>query len=380
MVMELLSSGIGGPWYEHLDSAFFQLALSCWFLCQLWHTAGWLASFCPAFRDARRAPTPGQDVCRLHHHHHPFPGRGRGPLIGRFERLELLPGAVLVGLTGKAGHGKDTVGGFLDELAGLSRMSFAAPLKEAARALWELSDEQLYGEKKNEVDPRWGVSPRVAMQKLGTEVARDMFPLWMPGLGANFWLKHFLLRYKRARERRPDRGVVVCDVRFPNEAALVRKLGGVVVRVNRPGHSSHGQPPAADEDARGAAGAASSAAHTAAAPSRSAAERGVTGLPPETTAVVEPPAAVGSADAPAARASHASETALDGEEADLTIENVGTLAELREQVRSVVLPWLWARAGAPPPARDVALEGVLPAHPLVAAGGHPKPKRTRKCE
>lgn len=35
-------------------------------------------------------------------------------------------------------------------------------------------------------------------------------------------------------------GVVITDVRFPNEAELVRSLGGLVVRINRVvGHNEH---------------------------------------------------------------------------------------------------------------------------------------------
>jgi hypothetical protein len=148
----------------------------------------------------------------------------------------------VIGIVGRAGHGKDSVGSILESERSLVRDAFAAPLKDAARAMWLFSGDQLYGGLKNAVDPRWGISPRQAMQYLGTEIGRVLFAKLMPEIGDTFWLHHLMLRVQEHKATGMYRGVVVCDVRFQNEAAKIRELGGKLVRVIRP-IATHPPPP-----------------------------------------------------------------------------------------------------------------------------------------
>jgi len=143
----------------------------------------------------------------------------------------------LVGVLGHAGHGKDSIGTVLVEEHGFTRDAFAKPLKDVARLLWMFSEEQLYGKLKEVEDERWKMSPRVALQLFGTEVGRELFAKWMPHIGERFWLEHFKIRRSSLVEQR-DADIVVCDVRFPNEAELIKELGGVLVKVIRPGHNA----------------------------------------------------------------------------------------------------------------------------------------------
>ena len=130
----------------------------------------------------------------------------------------------LVGVSGRAGHGKDTVAAALVS-RGFVRRAFADPLKAAAREIFGLTHEQLYGADKEKTDPLWGMSPRVILQRMGTEAMRGEF-------GADLWIRAFVAW----RAARPEgTRVVVPDVRFPNEADAIRRLGGEVWRVARPG-------------------------------------------------------------------------------------------------------------------------------------------------
>jgi hypothetical protein len=63
---------------------------------------------------------------------------------------------------------------------------------------------------------------RGLMQRMGTEVGREMF-------GENFWVDAAMKRAKDGDK------IVFADVRFPNEADAIKKLGGKVVRVLRDG-------------------------------------------------------------------------------------------------------------------------------------------------
>ena len=61
---------------------------------------------------------------------------------------------------------------------------------------------------------------RELLQRLGTEVGRDMF-------GNDFWVNQAILRAKEHDK------VVISDVRYINEAEAVRGQGGLVFRINK---------------------------------------------------------------------------------------------------------------------------------------------------
>lgn len=130
---------------------------------------------------------------------------------------------ILLGLHGKAGSGKDTFCRLLQDLRPFHRMAFADPLKEAAGPLFGLPREKLFDDDfKSFYHHHWGMSIREIYQKLGTEVMRAVF-------GDDFWIKRWEWEYVNTVG-----DVVVTDVRFENEAAKIRDLGGLVVHVMRP--------------------------------------------------------------------------------------------------------------------------------------------------
>ncbi len=132
----------------------------------------------------------------------------------------------IIGLAGSAGSGKDTVAVMiLDQVSGAS-LAFADPLREAARAIFGLTELQMTDRVlKEQVVPYWGLSPRQILQRLGTECVREQF-------GYDTWLKRARLRLEALQDS--SAGVAVfTDVRFPNEAQWVRDQGGVVVRIHR---------------------------------------------------------------------------------------------------------------------------------------------------
>ncbi len=130
----------------------------------------------------------------------------------------------LVGLGYRMRSGKDTAADVLVRDFNFHRMAFADPLKEAAKIIFGWGDEHVHGQLKEVVDPFWGFSPRSALQRLGTERVRDVF-------GPDTWAK---ATERRIQEMLP-RPVVLTDVRFPQEAALVKILGGELWCIDRPG-------------------------------------------------------------------------------------------------------------------------------------------------
>jgi len=144
----------------------------------------------------------------------------------------------LIGLYSPApGCGKTTVANLLIEH---ERVSFAAPLKRAVSNM--LNELGLPGFNyvyvdKEAIISEIGVSARHMMQTLGTEWGRAC-------IHPDFWV--MIARAETQRIMADGGSVVIDDVRFPNEAAMIRDLGGELWRIDRPGvsysgnHSSEG--------------------------------------------------------------------------------------------------------------------------------------------
>ncbi|EYR81919.1 hypothetical protein [Shinella sp. DD12] len=128
----------------------------------------------------------------------------------------------VVALTGAAGSGKSTAADYLIRHHGYERVKFAGPLKDMCRAIG-MTESQIEGESKEEPAAMLsGKTPRHAMQTLGTEWGRKC-------MGEDFWANLWLSRVKAILAF--DGRVVVDDCRFPNEAEAVRKLGGVIIKL-----------------------------------------------------------------------------------------------------------------------------------------------------
>jgi hypothetical protein len=145
---------------------------------------------------------------------------------------------LLIGFTGLKGSGKDTAGEVFRQ-RGFKRISFAEPLKAMLTVLlerrgcpspYEFTDGLL---KEDPTEYLMGVSPRRAMQTLGTEWGRQL-------IGADLWIDTF--KRRSAKMMKEGQAIVVTDVRFPNEVEAIQDLGGQVFRVVRPGTVETGHP------------------------------------------------------------------------------------------------------------------------------------------
>lgn len=135
-----------------------------------------------------------------------------------------------IALSGWARSGKDSIAEYLVKEHGYTQVSFADPLREALVALnprinylgtvihlativkfvgWE--------EVKN-----GSSEARELLQRMGTEVGREMF-------GENFWVDVAIKKAKKHKK------VVFSDCRYTNEAEAIRRHGGTIWRVTRPG-------------------------------------------------------------------------------------------------------------------------------------------------
>jgi len=140
---------------------------------------------------------------------------------------------MIIGVVGFIGSGKGTVADYLIEKYRFKKVSFADPLKDSVAAVFGWDRALLEGDTKEsrefreQVDPWWterfgyDVTPRLILQKMGTEAGRDVFH-------ENLWVH---AAAKRMDD--PRYNFVVPDVRFKNEVKFVQELGGKVIRVKR---------------------------------------------------------------------------------------------------------------------------------------------------
>lgn len=133
---------------------------------------------------------------------------------------------ILIGITGKAGVGKDTLADKIIERYGGVKLGFADSIKNACKELFQLSHEQLHiREEKEKKDPRWDKSPRELMQILGTDLLRNHFD-------ENIFIKSTLERIKKLSIK--NEIIIVSDCRFENETQMIRNLNGIIIHLTRP--------------------------------------------------------------------------------------------------------------------------------------------------
>jgi hypothetical protein len=133
---------------------------------------------------------------------------------------------MIIGFTGAMGCGKSFAAKHLVDCHEYVVHKMAGPLKAMLRAAG-LDDRHIEGElKETPCHILAGRTPRYAMQTLGTEWGRDVMH---PDLWVRLW-----------KNSLPPCNVTCDDVRYANEAAMIRSLGGVVVEIRREGVGTHG--------------------------------------------------------------------------------------------------------------------------------------------
>lgn len=222
----------------------------------------------------------------------------------------------LIGISGKVGSGKDTIGEIIQKLCLTNKgpqfeiKKFAGKLKQTASLLTGIPIEKFEDQefKKTILGSEWGkttkqnplnaiepfkditfvemMSVRDLLQKLGTEAMRN-------GLHTDVWCNALFSDYKAKWIPTGDAieeedvslekeypNWIITDMRFPNELEAVIKRHGITIRVNRPGYGNS---------------------------MKELAE------------------------------AHPSETALDGHDFDYVIENDGNLEKLISKVKEILL-------------------------------------------
>ena len=155
---------------------------------------------------------------------------------------------LVIALYGYPLSGKDTIANYFIHRMNLELWKVAFPIKQVAATLFDWEYDIFEDrDRKEVVDPRWGISPRQAAQFIGYDMVialGEKFPLFKETTG-NLLFGRILEESIRKEISDPDfaflNGIIVSDIRFPAEYGRLEamKASGeidlILIRVNRTG-------------------------------------------------------------------------------------------------------------------------------------------------
>lgn len=138
---------------------------------------------------------------------------------------------MIIGFCGKKGSGKTYFSNYLVKKFKFHLLSFATPLKEATKIIFNLTDDEVKNPNKKEIIiPRLNASPRQLMQWMGTEVMRENFNKTFNYQGS-IWVDNVKEQIKSLLSKDEHMNIVIDDVRFQNEIDMIHELGGIVIQI-----------------------------------------------------------------------------------------------------------------------------------------------------
>lgn len=136
---------------------------------------------------------------------------------------------MIIGFLGQKHSGKDTCAEFLVKNFNFERFAFGDSVKDICRILFGFNDEQLYGNKKEEIDLRLNITPRETFQKIGTEFGQYIIHEILPNLN----IEKRTLWTQILDNIDKSKNIVISDVRFQHEINAIKKNGGIIIKINR---------------------------------------------------------------------------------------------------------------------------------------------------
>jgi len=167
---------------------------------------------------------------------------------------------ILIGVSGKPRHGKDTVADALVDRFGFVKIPFAKELKRIVSVVFKMPLDRLYGDDKDDQYDKPLIVSKTEICHLldelgvndtnieidliqeftGKEIFSDRKLLQFVGtdfvrkrIDNDFWINKFI------EEINQHEKVVCPDARMPNERKLIKSLGGELILVKRPNYDTN---------------------------------------------------------------------------------------------------------------------------------------------
>ncbi len=134
----------------------------------------------------------------------------------------------LIGIHGLLESGKDTAAQYMINCFpnDYKQYAFAWPIKDACQIMFNFSKDDMNDRKLKElINPLWGITPRKAMQLLGTEYGRKL-------IRKDVWIIRAQIEIEKNLKN--GYGTIISDVRFDNEAEIIRNSNGIIFHIERP--------------------------------------------------------------------------------------------------------------------------------------------------
>ena len=150
---------------------------------------------------------------------------------------------MIIGLSAKAGVGKNQLAEFIIEEFEKNynrkfyEASFADKLKRMCKFQFGLSDDQLWGDKKELADERFPKSERerpdngAVVYWTSREIMQELGAFYRK-IDRDFWVKS-LKNFLDHELSKGHKDFIITDVRYVNEAGFIKNRKGVLVRINR---------------------------------------------------------------------------------------------------------------------------------------------------
>ena len=139
----------------------------------------------------------------------------------------------IIAICGAKRSGKDVLASYIVKKYGYTRLSFAEPLKHIVKLLFNFSDQQVgliegSNDEKDTVDERWGISPRKALQFVGTEILQNKIQELLPNIKRDYFANILLSKIE------DNKTYVISDLRFIHEYEKIKHLDIQIIKVIRP--------------------------------------------------------------------------------------------------------------------------------------------------
>lgn len=139
----------------------------------------------------------------------------------------------VVAICGLMRSGKDVVARYISNKWNFEHVKISDKLKQSLKILFDFTDEQLEGNQKDHIDPKWSIAPRQVMQFIGTEIMQYKIQEIMPSCNRTFWIQSLV----SAMQTESNVNYVISDLRFLHEVHYLQKVFGdqlLIVKIVRP--------------------------------------------------------------------------------------------------------------------------------------------------